>query len=183
MESKTTGKRRRAFRKLFPGGKVESHDQSAEDAIALRPKPPLTESSRSAVVTTGTVAHDAQNVVPEDLWKQAYEKCKSREGELVIGYEQHMKRYTSPDGIACDDEFSPGKVAEFIKAQRAHLDARRLALRLPGGSITMSEQGEKIVKFILWFNGTISSALASQPYASLAWSGVSIILPVSRNST
>lgn len=45
----------------------------------------------------------------------------------------------------------------------------------------MREQGEKVIKFILWFNDIVSQALSAQPYAALAWLGVSILLSLLLN--
>ena len=151
-----------------------------EDAMALRPEVFLDGTDEPKTVEIAGVVNETANTATDDLWAEAYEECKLRENDLVDRYEKHMKAYTS---TAFEDPFSPGKIAGLIKAQRRDLDAQRLTLRLRGKSIVIREQGENIVKFVLWFNSTISSALASQPYASLAWSAVSIMLPVSDNPT
>ena len=176
--------RQRKRRKLFRKITVKSNDQQAsEDAIALRSKVSSDDTSRLAAGQTAATISEPPKVADNDLWAEAYERCKLREHDLVGRYEQHIKAYTSSADTTHGDRFSPGEIAGLIKAQRGDLDAQRLTLRLRGRSIAIREQGEKIVKFVLWFNSTISSALASQPYASLAWSGVSIILPVSDNPT
>ena len=168
------------IRKLWEKDTGKPDDQIAsEDAIALRPKASSDDTHKLATVDSAAVVSEHPKVETDDLWAEAYERCKLREKALVDDYEKHMKAYTASAGAAHEDRFSPGKIADLIKAQRGDLDAQRLTLRLRGGSIAIREQGEKIIRFVLWFNSTISSALASQPYASLAWSGVSIILPVS----
>ena len=179
MESRP--RKRDRIRKLFEKDTGKPDGQStSEDTVALRPKTSSDDITKDAAVDAAAAISEPSKAMSDDLWAEAYERCKLRESDLVDRYEQHMKAYTS---TAFDHPFSPGKIAGLIKARRRDLDAQRLTLRIRGESTVIREQGEKIVKFVLWFNSTISSALASQPYASLAWSAVSIILPVSDNPT
>lgn len=176
MASIPPGPRKRDWLlKPFEKDTVKTDDQNTSgDAISSRPNVTSGDTNKFAAMDTSAVKSEAPKVATDDLWAEAYEECKIRENDLVNCYEQRMKAYTASAGTVPEDHFSPSKIAESIIAQRGDLDARRL---------TLWKQGEKIVKFVLCFNNTISAALASQPYASLAWSGVSIILPVSDNHT
>lgn len=184
MES--TASKPRSWDKLFKtfgkGAEKPDAQSTSEDTIALRPKVSSDDTHKLAAVDTAAVVSESSKVATDDLWAEGYERCKLRDKGLVDKYEKQMKAYTSSAGIAADDRFSPGEIAGLIKAKREERDARRLTFHLRGKNKAIQVQGEKIIKFVLWFNSTISSALASQPYASLAWSGVSIILPVSDNS-
>ena len=187
MDSLPSSKRKRdGFLELFgkSAERPDAHNTSVA-VIALRPKASSDDPHKLAAVDTAAVVSEPPKpkIATNDLWAEAYERCKLREKVLVDRYEQHMKAYASSAGTAADDRFSPREIVEVVKARRVDLDAKELTFSLRGESIAIREQGEKIVKFVLWFNSTISSALASQPYASLAWSGVSIILPVSDNPT
>ena len=53
-----------------------------------------------------------------------------------------------------------------------------MIIHLRGKPVKVREQGERILKFILWSKDLVSAATSTQPYAALAWSGVSILLPV-----
>ena len=183
MESIAARPRKRdQVRKFLGKGTATRDDRNAsEDATALRLKGSSDVLQGLAAVDAAAVVSESPKVATDDLWAEGYERCKLRDKVLVDDYEKHMKAYTSSAGTAADDRFSPGEIAGLIKAKREDRDARRLTFHLRGETIAIREQGEKIIKFVLWFNSTISSALASQPYASLAWSGVSIILPVSDN--
>lgn len=183
MESIASRPRKRDRVRKFLGRDTGKPDDqiASEDASAIQPEIPTDDTNKLGAVDTATVTSEPSRVATDDLWAEAYERCKLREKVLVDRYEQHMKAYTSSAGTAADDRFSPGEIGGLVKARRGDLDAQRLTLSLRGRPIVIREQGEKIVKFVLWFNSTVSSALASQPYASLAWSGVSVILPVSDN--
>ena len=54
-----------------------------------------------------------------------------------------------------------------------------LRLRKRQPPTPVREQGEKIIKFVLWSKDFVSAAVSTQPYAALAWSGVSVLLEVS----
>ncbi|KAI1839457.1 hypothetical protein JX266_014332, partial [Neoarthrinium moseri] len=52
-----------------------------------------------------------------------------------------------------------------------------------GKDVKFREQAEKLVKVAGWCNGIVKDALSAQPYAALAWSGVSILLPLLTTGT
>ena len=47
-----------------------------------------------------------------------------------------------------------------------------------GKSISLREQADNVLKLVVWSDEVVKQALSAQPYAALAWSGVSILLPV-----
>ncbi|KAJ5740823.1 hypothetical protein N7493_000695 [Penicillium malachiteum] len=54
---------------------------------------------------------------------------------------------------------------------------------LLGKDVKIREQSEKLAKFLLWSSPIVQSALSSQPYAALAWSGVALLLPLLTSGT
>ena len=109
----------------------------------------------------------------EDLWVHAYEALKLRDPDLVAAYERLLAPTTA------DHSLSPELIETVVKSKLQDREANQLVVKLGKKSVKVREQGEKLIKFILWSNNIISQALSAQPYAALAWSGVSIILPVS----
>ena len=100
----------------------------------------------------------------EDLWVHAYEALKLREPDLVAAYERHLAQLAPAVTNSVHPSLSPEPIEAIAKSK---LQAK------------VREQGEKVIKFTLWSNDIISQAVSAQPYAALAWSGVSILLPVS----
>jgi len=59
------------------------------------------------------------------------------------------------------------------------LDSTRLALHIGDQKIVVREQVKKILDFLTFFKSVIAAAAATEPCASLAWTGVMAVLPVS----
>ena len=133
--------------------------------------PPLTQhGSNKDVIAIG----DAKN--SKDLWLQAYEALELREPDLVAAY----KRRLAPTSTnSADPSLSPELIETIINSNLQDLEADQWVINLGRKPVKVRDQGEKIIKFILWSNDIVSQALSAQPYAALAWSGVSILLPVS----
>jgi hypothetical protein len=55
-------------------------------------------------------------------------------------------------------------------------------LKFGGKEIPVKEVVESVVGIISWADDYISGALSTNPYASVAWGGVSLLLPVSPNT-
>ena len=118
----------------------------------------------------------------ENLWKNAYEALKARDRDLVEVYTLSLAALNDIQ-INCPQtsvpDLTPNEINIVVKKRLDYLETKQLMIHLRGKPIKVREQGEKVIQFILWSNGFISTALSTQPYAALAWSGVSILLPVS----
>ena len=124
---------------------------------------------------------DNNSSQPEDLWKNAYEALKARDRDLVEVYTLSLAALNDVQ-INCAQtsppDLSPNEINIIVKQRLESLEKQQLMIHLRGKPIKVREQGEKVIKFILWSNDFISTALSAHPYAALAWSGVSILLPV-----
>ena len=114
-----------------------------------------------------------------NLWMRAYEVLKLRDPELVTAYECHLTSADPSHTVSAFTSLSPKLIEAIIKEKLEHREANRLVVHLGTRPIKVREQGEKIIKFILWSNNFVSAAVSVQPYAALAWSRVSILLRVS----
>ena len=52
-----------------------------------------------------------------------------------------------------------------------------------GHNVKIRKQVESLTKFLQWSDPLVKTAVSTQPYAALAWSGVSLLLPVSSDMT
>ena len=111
-----------------------------------------------------------------DLWLQAYEALELREPDLVAA----CKRRLAPASTnSADPSLSPELIETIINSNLQDREADQWVINLGKKPVKVREQGEKVIKFILWSSDIVSQALSAQPYAALAWSGVSILLPAS----
>lgn len=154
---------------LSPGSSLDSLKSTI--VTGQERHPPLTQHGYNKdVIAIG----DAKN--SKDLWLQAYEALELREPDLVAAY----KRLLAPTIInSADPSLSPELIETIIKSNLQDREANQWVINLGKKPVKVREQGEKVIKFILWSKDIVSEALSAQPYAALAWSGVSILLPVS----
>ncbi|KAL7908806.1 hypothetical protein GGI35DRAFT_413879 [Trichoderma velutinum] len=111
----------------------------------------------------------ATSTVPgNDLWARAYALVKERERQLMEDYERHI---ASLEGEGKSVEVHVNRLLELR-------ERKKIQISILGHDIAMREQIEKLAKFLVWSDTIVKSAVSAQPYAALAWSGVSLLLPL-----
>lgn len=108
-----------------------------------------------------------------DLWARAYEILQAREPGLVSDFAKHL---ASLHGDS--DPLSPRSIQSIVTRLLDDRDKKQWRVSLLGKDVKIREQAEKMVKFLIWSDSIVSAVVSSQPYAALAWSGVSLLLPV-----
>lgn len=161
----------------------ETPSMRATTALTLHVNPAApSSSSAKASSVTAIIAQPASSDVdfPHssydlDPWTRAYEIFQDRESELAADYKKHLQV-----GITSSVDFStPLSVESIVKRLLEDREEKQWQVPLLGKNIKIREQVERLAKFVLWSDEIVKSALSAQPYAALAWSGVSILLPVS----
>ncbi|KAL7824032.1 hypothetical protein V8C26DRAFT_384656 [Trichoderma gracile] len=116
-----------------------------------------------------------------DPWALAFSVVQNREGKLMLDYERYLSSLQGDTAVNASLS-----VPEFIRAivHRAIDDRekKRWRVSLLGTDIEVRKQAERLAKLLLWSDPIVKSAVSSQPYAALAWSGVSILLPLVTSS-
>lgn len=166
---------------LFPeSARVQQHSNlsstSAVSTAALSGQEFITASGTSQRVSSPSETHLGSQTTSShdnDLWYQAYEKLKEREPELTADYEKHLAQLHGGASIS-----NPKSVESIVKTLLEARQKKQWRVSLVGQEVKIREQAEKLAKFLLWTDPIVKNALSSQPYAALAWSGVSILLPV-----
>ena len=125
----------------------------------------------------GNNDHNHDFSQPEDLWERAYRALKIRDPGLVTDYELSLAALNDPQAD-CTKISLPELIDTVVKKKLEDREKKKLVIHLGEKHFEVRAQGEKVIRFILWSNNFISTALSAQPYAALAWSGVSILLPV-----
>ena len=110
-----------------------------------------------------------------DLWERSYRALQLREPELAEAYE----RVVVPKAAdVIHRPLSSMDIETICRERLQDRDTSRWVIHLGKQPLKVREQGERVIKFVLWSKDIVSQALSAQPYAALAWSGVSILLPV-----
>ncbi|KAJ5471099.1 hypothetical protein N7530_008456 [Penicillium desertorum] len=100
----------------------------------------------------------------DDPWELAYGLLQAREPKLVEAYQAHL-------GLAQHDNSVNTNLSNPRSVQSWRVS-------LLGKDVKIREQTEKLAKFLLWPDPAVKSAVSTQPYAALAWAGVSLLLPI-----
>jgi hypothetical protein len=97
-----------------------------------------------------------------------------REPDLMADYSRHLAARHDAAGLLS----TPQSVESVVKQLLDDREMKQWRISLLGRDVKVRKQAEKLVKFLLWSDGIVKSAVSAQPYAALAWSGVSVLLPV-----
>lgn len=121
----------------------------------------------------------AEENLSKDLWANAYKLLGNRNPGLVEHYDQYLKE-NHDFTVSGFSSSRPELIEAIVKSKLKDREDKKLVVSLGNTKkIHLREQGEKVVRVILWSNKFISDAVSSQPYVALAWSGLSILLNVS----
>ena len=117
-----------------------------------------------------------------DPWIRAYKIVEEREPELMTDYKRHiasLQAGTTTSG----DPLTPQTIESVVSKLLEDREKKQWQVSLLGKDIKIREQVERLATFLLWSDQIVKPALSTQPYAALAWSGVSILLLVSKHQS
>ncbi|EFX04858.1 ankyrin repeat-containing protein [Grosmannia clavigera kw1407] len=134
------------------------------DDIASTPPPTTAEASPS-----------------DELWTRAFGLFREKEPELARDYMTHLATlHNSVDSV---DLSASRSVKDLVDRLLEKREEKLWKVSILGKSVKIREQTEKLVRLLVFFDPVVKEAVSSQPYAALAWSGVSLILPLLTSGT
>lgn len=145
-------------------------ESAAETSVAA-----LTHDAQTPPLPSGEGVRDEPRTIREELWSRAYGILRAREKDLVVAYESYIVLRSSDH---CAAFSSPEAGAELIRKLQQDRDEKQWRVPLGGREHKMRDQVEKLVKLLIFSDAVIKQSVSAQPYAALAWSSVSIFLPV-----
>lgn len=115
----------------------------------------------------------------QDLWRFAYNELQKEDPELLEYYSLSLKciNPTNSDPLS-----SPESTQTIVSALTKVREEKQWKVAWGTRQIKVRVQVVKLIKFALGCNSIIGPAAKSQPYAALAWSGVTACLSVSEHS-
>ncbi|KAF1732380.1 Vegetative incompatibility protein HET-E-1 [Beauveria bassiana] len=113
--------------------------------------------------------------ISESLWADAYKMLRERDKDLVDEFEKALG--SSSDSVG-ESLSNPESVTKLVERLRKEHDGKKLTFRYGGEGRRYRDQFNKIVKLAIFADSLIKQALATQPHAALAWTGMSILLPL-----
>ncbi len=134
-----------------------------------------TEPNAASPTSPAVSAPEDPASVSEDLWARAYRTLSEREPELVKDYEKHVE---AVDGGRSGVLANPQSVRALVKSLQDRREKAQWKFSVRSKDRKVSDQLEKLVKLLALADGVVKQSLSSQPYAALAWSTVSVFIPV-----
>jgi hypothetical protein len=149
--------------------------QQAEQSTALTPSPPS--GSIEVVETTN------EHVSIRNLWNLAYDMLREEDAELIADYEAKLQG-VNPGfslGSSLDSKLSKREQMDAVLRQKMD-EVNQNTWRLKFGSteVQVKDMVQPVLGVVNWVNDFITRAVSANPTASMAWAGVSLLVPVSR---
>lgn len=132
-----------------------------------------------------------------ELWNEAWEELKEKDGPLVKEYEERIEKAPSSStkshtvmAAMATTHSSAITFSGLGKIQRAQvmkvllqerineLDEGRWKVGFRDHQFAVKDVVEPVVGLIDWAKDFIGKAAEASPYASIAWAGISLLLPV-----
>ncbi|KAM7196453.1 hypothetical protein V8F33_006170 [Rhypophila sp. PSN 637] len=167
-----------------PGDEGGAGSSSSVQSVDIPPSPTAEASVFSAITVSSAGGTDTT-----DPWARAYKEVEERERELMTDYRKHLvSQLLVPSEAAAaaassDDLSSSLPIELIVHTLLEDRNKKRWRVSLLGKDVLVREQVERLVKFFLWSDGIVKQAMSAQPYAALAWSGVSLLLPLLTSGT
>jgi hypothetical protein len=120
-----------------------------------------------------------------ELWNSAYEKLRAEEEALVRDYEAKLSGDLGAglgSMLGATAMSKREQMDAILQRKMDEINRETWKLRFGSNEYLVKDLAEPALGAINRVNEYISGALASNPYASIAWTGVSMLLPVSRTA-
>ncbi|KAF5597567.1 ankyrin repeat [Fusarium pseudocircinatum] len=198
---------RKKLKKIFNHGKEEDASESLVHAPSEEQQPSLPINTRSSHVatieTSGAFppvpalddanapqeAPDEELVAPKEsdtsirqLWAVAYHSLRDEEDSPVQAFEDQIRR-NMPD-IAhrmSSDANTKDWMSKVVQTQTDQVKRDTVKLRFGNFEMEAQEVVKSVLAVVNWSKEYVSKALSSNPTASIAWGGVTLLLPLFLN--
>ncbi|KAH6842236.1 hypothetical protein B0I37DRAFT_399035 [Chaetomium sp. MPI-CAGE-AT-0009] len=116
---------------------------------------------------------------PTGLWDRAYKALGEHEPNLVEEYEGLLFDDTTTANTS--DKLSQKRLQTITERGLKRLDENKLKWTIAGHEIAVGDRIAQAADLVLWAKDWISLATKASPEASIAWAGISIVLPLLTN--
>ncbi|KAJ6788228.1 hypothetical protein PWT90_04372 [Aphanocladium album] len=131
--------------------------------------------------TVHPIQQDVTDTVSEVLWSRAYAELAKLEPELVSDYERHIgSRHDGSENSASVQSIlsNPDAVKDTVESLQEERKNKQWKYSIGSKDHKVRNQMEKLIKLLAFADGIVKQAVSTQPYAALAWSAVSVFLPL-----
>jgi N-terminal domain of NWD NACHT-NTPase len=155
---------------------LTSHTQEVEHAKPVVGAPDTSQKALSSKTPT---------LPPiSELWNLAYDELRETEAKLVKEYEIALSKNLSAmvGSTVVLSGSSVGRreqMATILGGKMDEVKKNTWKLKFGDNEVPVKDLMEPVVGMVDWANDYITGAVSANPYASIAWAGVGLLLPVS----
>ncbi|KAK1702341.1 hypothetical protein BDP67DRAFT_422358 [Colletotrichum lupini] len=117
------------------------------------------------------------------LWDVAYQNLRNQEESLVQEFEDQICGNLAA-GLGVGVRSHAGTkdwLATILKHKMDQVNRESWKLKFGSSEVEVQDVVKPVLAVVDWANDFVAKALVSNPYASIAWSGVSLLLPLLLN--
>ncbi|KAH0490059.1 hypothetical protein TgHK011_001544 [Trichoderma gracile] len=135
--------------------------------------------------TSKTNDIDRTDVPIRDLWNLAYENLGKEDGRLIHDYEAKIrKNFNAGVGCTIGSDFSKRDWMEKVLQEKMkEVNDNAWRIRFGSSETQFKDMANNVLGVVNWANEYITDALRLNPCASMAWAGVSLLLPLFLNAS
>ncbi|KAL7930526.1 ankyrin repeat-containing domain protein [Trichoderma chlorosporum] len=167
----------------------KDEDGSASFSVSPQTQEPRNSHGSSALLPsishTAPLSDDGElrNTPIGELWNLAYKKLQQEESALVEEYETRLRgNVTAALGTALAADENKGRwMGTMLRCKMEEVQKNIWKISFRSTEIQPAEVVQSILGVVKLTNDFVASALASNPYASLAWAGVGALLSLFLN--
>lgn len=117
-----------------------------------------------------------------ELWHMAYERLRTEDERLIRDYEAKVRENlgTGWSPTAGSQTGMRDRMNTILRQKMEEVNRNTWKIRFGSSELQIQDLAKPILGIVNWTNEYITGVLRPNPYASMAWAGVSLLLPVSR---
>jgi hypothetical protein len=148
--------------------------------------------SRTSDPGLGDQETSSQELCPiSELWNQAYDDLRSdlKDGKLIKKYEAIIATDLPTVVASAGRALAPVKAARkddmlrVLDKKMTDVKAHKWRLRFHDHEVLVEDLAKPVINMIDLADKYVSDAVSTNPYVSIAWAGVGLILPVSNQGS
>lgn len=129
---------------------------------------------------------EASDTPIHGLWNLAYEHLRESDEDLILKYEAKLRgNFTA--GLGSTLGLTPGSRADtrdlmetILQRKMDEINRDTWKLKFGSSEIQVKDLVQPVLGVVNWANEYITAAVSANSSASIAWGGVSLLLPVSK---
>lgn len=128
----------------------------------------------------------ARDTPIDELWNLAYENLRERDEDLIKEYEAKLNsNFTGALGSTLSSLLGPrvdrrDQMNTILQLKMQEINRDTWKLKFGSSEVQVKDLVQPVLGVVNWANEYVTAAVKTNPSASIAWGGVSLLLPVSK---